>query len=124
MAIIQRTIKVATTGSNASATGSAQESFPVGKLLACHYNFSGSAPGTTDTTLTKVGGDLTAVTILTLTNVNTDAWYFPMEQDDGNTGSAITGSYQPHVIHNGLLVAIAGADALSPCLTLTVFVEV
>ena len=123
MAIERHTIKVSTTGSAASATGSLVVALPYCELLATYLNFHASAPGTTDTTLSSPG-DPVAVTLLTVTNSATDAWYYPSIQLDDNSGSAITGAYVPAIIHGNLLVELAGSDALTDALTLTVFVRV
>ena len=123
MAIEKHTIKVSTTGSAASATGSLVTALPYCELLAARLDFHASAPGTTDTTLSSPGGPV-AVTILTVTNSSTDAWYYPTHQLDDNSGSAITGAYIPAIIHGNLLVELAGCDALTDALTLTFFVRV
>ena len=123
MAIEKHIIKVSTTGSDASATGSLVTALPYCELLAARMDFHASAPGTTDTTLSSPGGPV-AVTLLTITNSSTDAWYYPTHQLDDNTGSAITGAYIPAIIHGNLLTELAGCDALTAALTLTVFVRV
>ncbi len=123
MAIEKHIIKVSTTGSDASATGSLVTALPYCELLAARMDFHASAPGTTDTTLSSPGGPV-AVTLLTITNSSTDAWYYPTHQLDDNTGSAITGAYIPAIIHGNLLTELAGCDALTDALTLTVFVRV
>ena len=43
---------------------------------------------------------------------------------DDNAGAAITGAYVPALIHGILLVELAGSDALTDALTMTIFVEV
>ena len=123
MAIERHVIKVSTTGSDASATGSLVVALPYCELLAAYFNFHTSAPGTTDTTLSSPG-DPVSVTLLTITNSATDAWVYPSIQMDDNTASAITGAYVPALIHGNLLVELAGSDALTDALTLTIFVRV
>jgi hypothetical protein len=123
MAIERHIVKVSTTGSDASATGSLVVALPYCKLLAAYLNFHASAPASTDTTLSSPG-DPVALTLLTVTNSATDAWYYPSLQMDDNSGSAITGAYVPALIHGNLLVELAGCDALTDALTMTVFVEV
>ena len=86
-------------------------------------DFHASAPASTDTTLSSPG-DPVAVTLLTITNSATDAWYYPSIQLDDNSGSAITGAYIPAIVHGNLLVELAGCDALTDALTLTLFVRV
>jgi hypothetical protein len=123
MAIERHTIKVSTTGSDASATGSLVVALPYCELLAGYFNFHADAPASTDTTLSSPG-DPVSVTLLTITNSATDAWVYPSIQLDDNTASAITGAYIPALIHGNLLVELAGCDALTDALTLTVFVRV
>ena len=122
MAIEKYTIKVSTTGSSGSATGSLVTALPYCELLAARLDFHASAPGTTDTTLYSPGGPV-SVTLLTVTNSATDAWFYPTHQLDDSSGSAITGAYIPAVIHGNLLVELAGCDALTDALTMTIFVR-
>ena len=123
MAIERYVIKVSTTGSDASATGSLVTALPYCELLAGYFNFHADAPASTDTTLSSPG-DPVALTLLTITNSATDAWYYPSIQMDDNAGAAITGAYVPAIIHGNLLVELAGSDALTDALTLTIFVRV
>ena len=122
MAIEKYTIKVSTKGSSGSATGSLDTALPYCELLAARLDFHASAPGTTDTTLSSPGGPV-SVTLLTVTNSSTDAWFYPTHQLDDSSGSAITGAYIPAVIHGNLLVELAGCDALTDALTMTIFVR-
>ena len=123
MAIEKHTVKVSTTGADASATGSLVTALPYCELLAAHMNFHASAPASTDTTLSSPGGPV-ALTLLTITNSATDAWYYPTHQLDDSSGSAITGAYIPAVIHGNLLTELAGCDALTDALVMTIFVRV
>jgi len=123
MAIEKHVIKVSTTGSSGSATGSLVTALPPCELLAVYMNFHASAPASTDTTLSSPG-DPVAVTLLTVTNSATDAWYYPSIQMDDNSGSAITGAYVPGLIHGNLLTELAGCDALTDALVMSIFVRV
>jgi hypothetical protein len=123
MAIEKHTLKVSTTGSDASATGSLVTPFPYCELLALYINFHASAPASTDTTISSPG-DPVAVTLLTVTNSATDAWFYPTHQLDDASASAITGAYIPAIIHGNLLVEIAGCDALTDAVTISAFVRV
>ena len=123
MAIEKHIIKVSTTGSDASATGSRVTALPYCELLAVRMDFHASAPGTTDTTLSSPGGPV-SVPLLTVSNSVTDAWYYPTHQLDDSSGSAITGAYIPAVIHGNLLTELAGSDALTDALVMTIFVRV
>ena len=124
MTIEKHELKVSTTGSAGSASGSAVLTLPLCELVAVHVNFHSSAPSTSDTTFTASGNPL-AVTLLTLTNDNTDKWLYPKTQDHDNTGSVVTGSYSSPVIHNGsLTVTLAQYDALTNAVVVTVYVRV
>ena len=123
MAIEKHTVKVSPTGSDASATGSLVTALPWCELLAVYMDFHASAPASTDTTLSSPGGPV-SVTLLTVTNSATDAWFYPTHQLDDASASAITGAYIPAIIHGNLLTEIAGCDALTDALTLTLFVRV
>ena len=123
MAIEKHVIKVSTTGSSGSATGSLVTALPPCELLAVYMNFHASAPASTDTTLSSPG-DPVSVTLLTVTNSATDAWYYPSIQMDDNSGSAITGAYVPGLIHGNLLTELAGCDALTDALGMSIFVRV
>ena len=123
MAIERHTVKVSTTGSDASATGSLVTALPYCELLAVYMNFHADAPASTDTTLSSPG-DPVSVTLLTVTNSATDAWFYPTHQLDDSSASAITGAYIPAIIHGNLLTELAGSDALTDALTMTIYVRV
>jgi len=123
MAIERHTVKVSTTGSDASATGSRVTALPYCELLAVYMNFHADAPASTDTTLSSPG-DPVSVTLLTVTNSATDAWFYPTHQLDDSSASAITGAYIPAIVHGNLLTELAGSDALTDALTMTIYVRV
>ena len=123
MGIERHVIKVSTTGSDASATGSLVTALPYCELLAGYFDFHASAPASTDTTLSSPG-DPVSVTLLTVTNSSTDAWFYPTHQLDDASASAITGAYIPAIIHGNLLTELAGSDALTDALVMTIFVRV
>ncbi len=124
MTIEKFEIKISTVGSAGSASGSGHVATPFGELVAVHLDFDATnAPSTTDTTVTSVGNPAT-LTILTLTNVNTDAWYFPKTQDHNNVGAAVTGSYSNPLLHGGIDIAVAQADAGTDTVVATVYVRV
>ena len=116
-------IKVSTTGGDGSATGSLVTALPYCELLALYINFHASAPGTTDTTISSPG-DPVALTLLTVTNSATDAWFYPTHQLDDASAAAITGAYIPAGVHGNLLVELAGCDALTDAVTISAFVRV
>jgi len=123
MTIERHTVKVSTTGSDASATGSRVTALPYCELLAVRMDFHTDAPASTDTTLSSPG-DPVSVTLLTVTNSATDAWFYPTHQLDDSSASAITGAYIPAIVHGNLLTELAGCDALTDALTMTIYVRV
>ena len=122
MAIERHIIKGCTTGADASATGSLVTALPYCELLAVYMNFHADAPASTDTTLSSPG-DPVSVTLLTVTNSATDAWFYPTHQLDDASASAITGAYIPAIIHGNLLTELAGCDALTDALVMTIWVR-
>ena len=124
MPIREYQVKVGTTGSAASATGSNGQTVSLGELVAVYLDFSASAPNTTDTTITSTGdGAGVGTTLLTITNSNADAWYFPGEKMDDNVGSEITGAYQHPIVFNHITIALAGSDPLAVALTAYLYVK-
>ena len=127
MTVERHQVKVSTTGSAGSASGSSILALPLSELIAVYLDFNGSAPSTTDITITAnaaaVGGP-PSLALLTLTNVNSDGWYYPKVQDHNPTGSLVTGSYSDPPIHgSGLTVALAQADALTDALVATFYIR-
>ena len=124
MTIQTHELKVSTTGSAGSASGSGSLALPLCEVVAVHVNFNSSAPNTTDTTIKATGNPL-ELTILTLSNDNTDKWVYPKTQDHDNAGSAVTGSYSSPVVHNHILtIDLAQCDALTDALVATILIRV
>ena len=120
-----RTLKVSATGSAGSASGNSQEAVPSSKLYAVYFDFHGSAPATLDTTLSTPGNsDLPSQTILTLTNVNTDGYYYPRRQIDDNVGAAVTGAYDPFYLSGSVRLVVAQGDALTDIVIAHLIIEV
>ena len=122
MPVEKHTLKVSTTGSAGSASGSGILTLALCELLAVHLDYHASAPATTDVTLSSPGQPASQ-TILTRSNSATDGWFYPRRQKDDNAAAAITGDYDKFVVHGNLLLEIAQADALTDCVTATVYVR-
>tara|TARA_Y100000310_G_scaffold294647_1_gene325293 strand:- start:1566 stop:1946 length:381 start_codon:yes stop_codon:yes gene_type:complete len=119
-----RQVKVSGAGSAGSATGSAVEPVPFSYLHAIYFDFT-SAPSTMDTTVKTPGNsDLPSVTVLTLTNVNSDAWYYPRRQIEGNTGAQVTGAYDKYFLSGSISIDIAQADAVTDEVVAWVVIEI
>jgi len=118
-------IKVTTSGSAGSASGSSGAAVPVGAIVRKYYlDFHASAPGTTDTTIKALGSPADE-TLVTHTNSATDGWFHPGAQVDDESAAAVTGAYAPHVLHGGILsVDIAQCDALTDAVVATFYLEV
>ncbi len=83
-------ITVTVSGSAGSATGSGQTRLPVnGKIAAVYVDYT-SQPSTADVVIATAGNNSPAQTILSLTNANTDGWYYPQAQIHKNDGTALT----------------------------------
>lgn len=116
-------VKVSTTGSAGSASGSAVLALPLCELVAVYLDYHASAPATTDVTITSPGNPA-AVTILTRSNSATDGWFYPSINLHDNTAAAVTGAYAAPPIHGNLSVSVAQADALTDCVILDVYVRI
>lgn len=109
-------IEVTVAGSAGSATGSAKGQGPISGLLKAIYVDYTSQPATCDVTITSDGQAL-----LTLTNANTDGWFYPRTQIDDTAGSAISAQYDAIPVDDYINVAVAQGDAGS--VTVTVLIE-
>jgi hypothetical protein len=108
-------VVVTTAGEDAAATGSASSTVMHGYLLDIYFDFHASAPSTTDTTVAYNEPDLG--NIIVLTDTKTDGLYPVRVQAKDNTGSAITGVYEMYPLNGGVTVSVAGANALTGCVT-------
>ncbi len=111
-------IKVTTTGSAGSATGSATSFRPVtGLLTGVKIDYHASAPATTDVTITESSG--MARTLLTRTSSATDGVFYPSAQQHDTAASTVT-SYTPFDIKGDYVtVTIAECDALTDAVVVT-----
>lgn len=120
-------VVVTPAGVAGSATGDATSSAPInGRLLAVNVTFAASSHANTDTTIATTHTPTT--TILTLTDVNTSAWYYPRHQVHGSTGAALTldGTrlmVDPLVLDDYVKVTVAQGTA-DKTVTVTLLVEV
>lgn len=115
-------VKVTTTGSAGSATGQADSEPIYGTIRGLKIDYNGSAPATTDVTITEVGG--LGRTVLTRANTNTDGTFNPGAQLHDSTGNGIAGAYAPlHIAGARLRVAVAESDALVPAVAVLFDIE-
>ena len=117
MAIKREVVRVTTTGSAGSASGSATTTAIVGELLQIYLNFHGSAPATTDTTITAATD---GYTVWAATNTVTDVLIAPAVAPVNASNSAITNAHRPMAVADRLTIALAQCDALTDALVATV----
>lgn len=105
-------------GSDGSATASATSSKIIrGRVAAVHIAYVGSPPATTDVTIATEGTlRFGANTLITVSNNNTDGWYYPRHQVHSNAGVGLTLDGTRHATHappilDRVTVTIAGANS-------------
>ena len=109
-------IDITTTGTAGSATGSGTTSRPVnGMIAAIKVDFTSQA-NTADTTIVDGMGQA----ILTLTNVNTDGWYYPHPEIQDPAGADINKHTCPFVVDSYITASVAQSNAGSVQITLLV----
>jgi len=105
---------VTTTGGDGAATGSGTVACQPGWLHSVQLDYAGTAPGTTDVTLTQTASP---TALLTVTDSATDATYYPRAACVDTSATAITDSHTPLWVHGSVAVAVAGCNALAPAVT-------
>ncbi|MBM3268457.1 MAG: hypothetical protein FJZ01_12480 [Candidatus Sericytochromatia bacterium] len=113
-------VAVNTSGSAGSASGNADSKAINGFLQAIYLDFDPGAPGTTDTLVTLRDG----ATLLTLSNTATDSFVHPRARLVDSTNAAITDKQDRFPINGEVNVAVAQCDALTPALTVYLYVWV
>ena len=111
MGIGTETIKVTTTGSAGSATGSASSGAAlVGWIEDVYIDYHASAPATTDVTLSFAtrGGN-----ILVVSDSKTDKRYPVRDTPYFSDGTAMTDALARVCVNDNLTVSVAGCDALT-----------
>lgn len=113
-------LRVTTTGSAGSATGSGTITGLRGVLARLVINWHADAPaGTSDLTIVETwdGGSRT---LYTKSNAVTDVDLVPQVAASDNTGTAITGAYGYVALIGGTItVTVAQSDALTNCAIVT-----
>jgi hypothetical protein len=119
VALRSRTVKLSPAGVAGSAT--ATRDLGVGgpcRLAAVGIDYTGM-PATTDVTISNGGRDVAA-----LDNANADAVVQPREQArDTATGAVIAGVFVEPVLNGTVNVAVAGADAGTDSVVVTLYLE-
>ena len=81
---------VASGGSTAATSNSTSTHVVTGEICSIGLTYGDSPPAGTDVTIATTGDHGPALTILTLTNANTDGWFHPYHKADDETGADIT----------------------------------
>lgn len=113
MTIRQEIVKVTTTGSAGSATGTSRSQALHGELMDIYIDYHASAPGaTTDVTIAfgERGGN-----ILVVSNSATDALFHPRAKPVDNANAAITNAFDRFALNGTVTVSVAQSDALTDC---------
>jgi len=127
--IRSETISVTTTGADGSATGAANSTEPItGKVQAIYFDFHASAPATTDTTVTERVGSTDRQTICVETDSKTDVMRYPRRAVEDNAENTVTYDgtneiYEPYAVDGYIRVAVAGCNALTAAVVVTVLYE-
>ena len=122
-------IKVTTTGSAGSATGSGRTAESVnGIIRRIDINYHGSCPATADLTMVQ-DNEQKATNIINLANQSTDKQVYPAVALTDSGGTALTYDatrpiYMPMAVDGELVASIAQADALTDCVVIDIYYEV
>ena len=83
-----------------------------GRMAAIYVKYNDSPPATTDVIIKTKGSDAPSITFLTLTNANTDGWFFPRITPDDLAGADLTTLTirEPIPFDDKVNVSIAQAD--------------
>lgn len=112
-------IRVTTTGSAGSATGTADTATVVrGLIYAVYVDYHASAPGTTTVDLDEVGG--MGQKIVDLAAGNTDRALYPRVTETNNAGTAGSGTTYYLVDGQPLRVTVAASNALTDAVVVRV----
>ncbi len=111
-----RSLQVTTTGTDGNATGSKTSDWSLrpSVLDAIKVDYAGTAPATTDLTISEADG--LGRTLLTLSNLATDGVYYPRHTTHDAAG-ADAGTKAPYVIEGRITAAVAQSNALAPAVT-------
>jgi len=81
----------ATTGGSGSSTNNNTSSHVVvGQICSIGVTYNGSPPSSTDVVIATAGNNGPALTILTLTNANSNGWFHPRHKIDDESAADVT----------------------------------
>ena len=104
-----------TGGTGVSTNNNTSSHIVVGQICSIGVTYNGSPPASTDVVIATAGNNGPALTILTLTNANSDGWFHPRHVVDNNAGADIeyADGYSVHdkvCISDNIKVTIAQAN--------------
>jgi hypothetical protein len=115
------TVQVDTTGSAGSATGNNTSARIRGLFYKITLDYNGSAPATTDVTITTIDDDSNTIdTILTISDNNTDGTYSPVTPTHDSTGTATGDNILQNIPLGKVKISVAQCDALTNAVTATI----
>ena len=76
-------------GAGVSTNNNTSSHVVVGQICSIGVTYNGSPPASTDVVIATAGNNGPALTILTLTNANSDGWFHPRHGVDNNAGADI-----------------------------------
>jgi len=79
-----------TGGSGSSTNNNTSSHVVVGQICSIGVTYNGSPPSSTDVVVATAGNNGPALTILTLTNANSDGWFHPRHKIDDESAADIT----------------------------------
>lgn len=129
MTIVSEQINVTTTGTAGSAVGATNSNAAItGRILAIALDFNASTPATADTTITERKGTTDRQTIHVETDSTTDVVRYPRRAVEDNAENTVTYDgtneiYEPYVVNGKIRVAVAGGDALTDAVVVTIIYE-
>ena len=77
-------------GAGVSTNNNTSGHVVVGQICSIGVTYNGSPPASTDLVIATAGNNGPALTILTLTNANSNGWFHPRHIVDDNAGDDIT----------------------------------
>ena len=102
-------------GSGASTANNTSSHVVVGQICSIGVTYNGSPPASTDVVIATAGNNGPALTLLTLTNANSDGWFHIRHKVDDESGADITydGSnevYEKVCIADNIKVTVSQAN--------------
>mgnify|MGYP005810800823 FL=1 len=77
-------------GAGASTNNNTSGHVVVGQICSIGVTYNGSPPSSTDVVVATAGNNGPALTILTLTNANSDGWFHPRHKIDDESAADVT----------------------------------